>query len=220
MGDKQMDDKQMDDKQADRDGEQEQEAMAIASVDVGLQVSAAASQLVAQASSSSSIPPFTTDAVSVLDLPTWSRWMVAWLAALQPGLSRSEDYELGVLLTDDVGIQQFNRDYRHQDSPTDVLSFATLDVEGAPDWHPDCPVYLGDIVISVETTQRQARDRHHSFTRELAWLAAHGLLHLLGWDHPDDIRLEEMLQQQDILLAAVGGAAGEQQPESARQRSN
>jgi probable rRNA maturation factor len=78
--------------------------------------------------------------------------------------------------------------------------------DDTPDDTPgyDEPTYLGDIVISVETAQRQAQD--HSLEIELAWLAAHGLLHLLGWDHPDLARLEEMLQQQQQLLGTMGMA--------------
>lgn len=66
------------------------------------------------------------------------------------------------------------------------------------------PLYLGDMIISVETARRQAQQQNHSLTLELAWLAAHGLLHLLGWDHPDDISLHEMLNRQETLLKIVG----------------
>lgn len=65
------------------------------------------------------------------------------------------------------------------------------------------PTYLGDIIISQTTAIRQAEERGHSLTYELAWLAAHGLLHLLGWDHPDDASLEAMLEQQDVMLKLI-----------------
>lgn len=64
------------------------------------------------------------------------------------------------------------------------------------------PLELGDIVISLETARRQAEAEGHSLSRELLFLASHGLLHLLGWDHPDDTALEAMLAQQDALLGA------------------
>jgi probable rRNA maturation factor len=66
------------------------------------------------------------------------------------------------------------------------------------------PLYLGDIVISLDTAQRQAETQSHPLEVELAWLAAHGLLHLLGWDHPDDASLTRMLNQQQALLQIVG----------------
>ncbi len=171
--------------------------MAMTAVEVGLQLDPV--DLVATVVASS----VGHDPIDVLAPATWEQWMTDWLTGLQSNLPAAAAYELGLLLTDDNGIQQFNRDYRHQDKPTDVLSFATLEVEGAPSWAPDCPVYLGDIVISVETAHKQACDRHHALTYELAWLAAHGLLHLLGWDHPDDVQLEAMLLLQDKLLSSV-----------------
>ncbi|AUB37577.1 ybeY, putative rRNA maturation factor [Nostoc flagelliforme CCNUN1] len=65
-------------------------------------------------------------------------------------------------------------------------------------------LYLGDIIVSVDTAQRQAQQQEHSLPTELAWLASHGLLHLLGWDHPDEESLGRMLKQQVRLLNAVG----------------
>ncbi|MCX5933571.1 MAG: rRNA maturation RNase YbeY, partial [Pseudanabaena sp. LacPavin_0818_WC45_MAG_42_6] len=104
-------------------------------------------------------------------------------------------------------IQQLNLQYRQLDSPTDVLSFAALesDVPEIPSDDSDYiePTYLGDIIISQTTAISQAEERSHSLTYELAWLAAHGLLHLLGWDHPDDESLEAMLKQQDLMLQLV-----------------
>jgi probable rRNA maturation factor len=87
------------------------------------------------------------------------------------------------------------------------LAFAaleTLAVGASPPahWHTD-PVELGDIVISLETALRQAPEHQHSPEQELAWLASHGLLHLLGWDHPDAASLEQMLAQQDNLLTSM-----------------
>jgi probable rRNA maturation factor len=66
------------------------------------------------------------------------------------------------------------------------------------------PLYLGDIVISIDTAQQQAQKQGHTLLTELAWLASHGLLHLLGWDHPDEESLERMLKQQVKLLKSVG----------------
>lgn len=147
----------------------------------------------------------TLPGLAQLEPALWERWFQAWMAELDPDLSPSASYELSLRLTGDRDIQDLNRDYRHQDKPTDVLAFAALETEmpTAEDFQ-DQPLYLGDIIISVETAQRQAQTAGHSLVIELAWLAAHGLLHLLGWDHPDESRLEEMLNQQEVLLRTVG----------------
>ncbi len=137
---------------------------------------------------------------------TWETWFRQWLELLQPDLSPIQAYELSLRLTGDHEIHKLNALYRQQDKPTDVLAFAALEAD-CP--QPDevltqLPLYLGDIVISVDTAQRQAVAQGHPFVTELAWLAAHGLLHLLGWDHPDEASLSEMLNQQQVLLHTVG----------------
>ncbi len=70
------------------------------------------------------------------------------------------------------------------------------------------PLELGDIVISVQTAARQAPEHGHSLERELLFLASHGLLHLLGWDHPDDASLAAMLARQQQLLDGVSDDPG------------
>ncbi len=136
----------------------------------------------------------------------WESWFTQWLGYLQPTLSPIHHYELSLCLTDDAGIRALNSDYRQQDQPTDVLSFAALESLQAlpPEALEEIPLSLGDIIISVETAQRQAAERSHDPTTELAWLATHGLLHLLGWDHPDEASLSRMLHQQHALLQTVG----------------
>ena len=109
-------------------------------------------------------------------------------------------------LTNDLEIQTLNAQYRHQDRPTDVLAFATLELDVPQFANPDFsnePLYIGDIVISVETAWKQALEQKHSLNRELVWLASHGFLHLLGWDHPDDSSLLLMLAKQKKLLQSV-----------------
>lgn len=135
----------------------------------------------------------------------WSALFQQWLAELNPQLSPIASYELSLRLTDDDDIQSLNRDYRHINRPTDVLAFSALDevTAVADSVYSVMPFYLGDIVISVETAHHQAQHQGHSLTTELLWLATHGLLHLLGWDHPDDDRLEEMLNQQQRLIHAL-----------------
>jgi probable rRNA maturation factor len=125
---------------------------------------------------------------------------------------------------DDAAIAAFNTTWRHQAGATDVLAFAAQD--DAPPLPPRDgeeaqwqPLELGDIVISLETAARQATAHQHSLHQELLFLASHGLLHLLGWDHPDETSLEAMLARQEDLLApnhglpalgepCAGGASG------------
>ncbi|QFZ92963.2 rRNA maturation RNase YbeY [Synechococcus elongatus] len=138
------------------------------------------------------------------ELP-WQDWFDRWLTDIQPSLPtdwQAPAYEACLRFVDDGEIQQLNRDYRQQDKPTDVLAFAALEDAIPLGLEPEEPLYLGDVIISVPTAQRQALG--HPLETELAWLAAHGLLHLLGWDHPDDEQLEAMLAQQDHWLNQVG----------------
>jgi probable rRNA maturation factor len=142
---------------------------------------------------------------SAIGAETWETWFQHWLVALRPSLSPIDSYELSLRLTDDREVQALNRQYRQQDKPTDVLSFAALETESPPpEVIQSLPLYLGDIVISLDTAQRQALSQQHPLETELAWLAAHGLLHLLGWDHPDEPSLLQMLEQQQQLLSIVG----------------
>lgn len=137
---------------------------------------------------------------------TWEIWFHRWLEILHPNMPRGLNYELTLRLTDDAEIQALNAQYRHQNKPTDVLAFAALEVDCPQpvEMRSLLPLYLGDIVISVDTAQRQAQQHGHTLQTELVWLAAHGLLHLLGWDHPDDDSLTRMLSQQAILLQTIG----------------
>lgn len=103
--------------------------------------------------------------------------------------------EVHLTLTTDQRIHQLNRDYRGQDKPTDVLSFSQ--VEGSQTFvpAPSGALALGDVVISVETAQRQAKGE---LIDELCLLAAHGALHLLGYDHEtdqDEARMNALTQQ-------------------------
>jgi len=135
----------------------------------------------------------------------WQQWFQVWLDTLGISLSPIQQYELGLHLTDDASIQRLNATYRHQNTATDVLAFAALEAGMPPrELLRQEPLYLGDIILSLDTASRQARQQGHSLTRELLWLASHGLLHLLGWDHPDDERLIKMLEQQEKLLVRIG----------------
>ena len=97
-------------------------------------------------------------------------------------LKVDKEIEISVLFTDDKFIRSLNNKYRGIDKPTDVLSFNLQ--EGAlkyPEVESD--KLLGDIIISVETAQKQADNLNHSMEKELTVLLIHGLLHLTGYDH-------------------------------------
>ena len=116
------------------------------------------------------------------------------------GLAKAE---VSVLLTDDADIHAMNRQYRGYDKPTDVLSFAQNDtVSDAPPMPqiPGEPIVLGDIVISVDTAVRQAVTHGLALDDELALLAVHGLLHLLGFeDETAEGAAEMRVRERDIL---------------------
>ena len=118
------------------------------------------------------------------------------VAAVLAGEGVDEPVEVSVLVADDTALHALNRDYRGVDAPTDVLSFAAEEDAAPGDAErpafvrpPTAPRYLGDIAISYERVVAQAAEYGHSPARELAYLAAHGVLHLLGYDHergPED----------------------------------
>ena len=138
----------------------------------------------------------------------WQALLGDWLGQLGPELPaelRAPAYSLGLLITDDRSMAVLNGEWRQQEGPTDVLAFAAQEAPLPPGALAELgdaePLELGDIVISLETAARQARDHNHDLERELRFLASHGLLHLLGWDHPDAASLERMLALQEQLLA-------------------
>lgn len=110
---------------------------------------------------------------------------------------QTEGCEVSVLLTGDPHIMELNRDYRGIDAPTDVLAFAQLDGE---DTEVVKSNILGDVVISLETAERQAKDETHSFEAEVVLLTVHGVLHLLGYDHQTQNDASIMFEKQDTIL--------------------
>jgi probable rRNA maturation factor len=110
--------------------------------------------------------------------------------------------EVSILLTDDAQVQELNRDYREQDKPTNVLSFAALD-EDSP-IPPDGPILLGDVIIARETTEREAADEDKKLDHHLSHLVVHGVLHLLGYDHMEDDEAEEMESLERSILGTLG----------------
>ncbi|MFO3787640.1 rRNA maturation RNase YbeY [Bacillus mojavensis] len=114
--------------------------------------------------------------------------------------------EVSVTIVTNEDIQQINKEYRGKDTPTDVISFA-LEEEGVDEVEivgAEMPPVLGDIIISADRTREQAEEYNHSFKRELGFLAVHGFLHLLGYDHMTKEEEEEMFTKQKDLLDAYG----------------
>lgn len=128
---------------------------------------------------------------------------------------------VNVLITDNEGIRELNRDYRNIDSPTDVLSFPNLDFETPADFNiPDDrkvdytdpetgELILGDIILNVDRIFSQAEEFGHSIKRETAFLVAHSCLHLCGYDHmtPDEEKV--MISKQEEILNSLGITRGD-----------
>lgn len=124
--------------------------------------------------------------------------------------------EVNVILTDNENIQMMNKEYRNIDAPTDVLSFPLVDYEAPSDFdhveeavedyfNPETgQLMLGDIVISVDKVEEQAEKYGHSQTRELAFLVAHSMLHLCGYDHMEDEERAVMEERQAAILETRG----------------
>ena len=112
--------------------------------------------------------------------------------------------EVSVSLVDDARIHELNLEYRRIDRPTDVLSFAMR--EECADEPPVVGLedeVLGDIVISVERAKVQAVDYNHSFRRELVYLAVHGTLHLLGYDHEQEEDRVLMREKEEEVMGQL-----------------
>ena len=132
----------------------------------------------------------------------------------------------GVRIVDDEAIWALNRETRGVDRPTDVLSYPTIDFHGGTardnparirrEYDPDAGAcYLGDIVISLDRAREQAREYGHALARELGFLTAHAMLHLLGYDHMIDedrkkMRDMEELVMNDVNLPREGGEISDQ----------
>ena len=116
------------------------------------------------------------------------------------------DTEVSVTFTDNEGIRAINSEFRGIDAPTDVLSFPLTDYEAVDFPVADEPAAsLGDIVLSLERADEQARQFGHSFEREVAFLTVHSMLHLLGYDHVNSEQEDaEMRRRQREILESMG----------------
>ncbi|MCC6949207.1 MAG: rRNA maturation RNase YbeY [Bradyrhizobiaceae bacterium] len=137
-------------------------------------------------------------------------------AAIEAALESESARETGVsvVLTDDARMRALNRAWRGKDAPTNVLSFPA-----AEDPH-EAARFLGDIVLAIETIEREAADECKPLSQHLAHLAVHGTLHLLGFDHERDEDADTMERREREILAALGvpdpyAATGERSTEPA-----
>ena len=118
----------------------------------------------------------------------------------------NEQSEVSVTFVSNERIHEINLEYREKDSPTDVISFAMEELgEGEVELiGGEMPRVLGDIIISVPRAREQAKEYGHSFTRELGFLAVHGFLHLLGYDHMTAEDEKKMFTRQKDILNEYG----------------
>ena len=126
------------------------------------------------------------------------------------------EVEVNVIFSDNEGIHEINRSYRQIDAPTDVLSFPLVDYEHPADFdhveeqaedyfNPETgELMLGDIILSVDKIVEQAEAYGHSEKRELAFLVAHSMLHLMGYDHMEEEERQVMEAKQSQILDELG----------------
>lgn len=109
-----------------------------------------------------------------------------------------------IVFCNDEKIHEINREYRKKDRPTDVITFA-LFADSAPEerFVFDGEINLGEVIISLDTTLQQSKEKNHSFGEELFFLISHGIMHLLGYDHQTETELQFMLNQQGKSMEKV-----------------
>jgi probable rRNA maturation factor len=118
-----------------------------------------------------------------------------------PAAAALVNAELSILLTDNQGIRKLNKKWRKKDKPTDVLSFPLHSVQGLKFQKIGAEWQLGDVIISLERAREQAKEKGVNFHKELRWLLAHGILHLLGYDH--EISLKEAKRMRALERALL-----------------
>ena len=114
--------------------------------------------------------------------------------------------EVSLSIVSNDEIQEINKQFREIDAPTDVLSFPLLTFEEGEqaDVNENNEILLGDIIISIDKAKAQAEEYGHGLRRELAFLTAHSMLHLMGYDHMEEEEQKEMFKKQDDILNNLG----------------
>ncbi|OEJ64319.1 rRNA maturation RNase YbeY [Magnetovibrio blakemorei] len=133
------------------------------------------------------------------------RCRVAITAAVAAGAEVEDEdeaqWEISVLLTNDAAVQVMNKNWRAQDKPTNVLSFAAPPSDDLPD---GAPMLLGDIVLAFETLVQEAQEQGKPLADHFSHLMVHGMLHLLGFDHESEAQAQEMEPLEVSILAGLG----------------
>lgn len=152
-----------------------------------------------------------------LELHTYDQWHTITHEIITKVISNLEinsKLEISILLTNNKEIAILNKNYRNKDKPTNVLSFPNLSVEeiqNLPNESP-YPIMLGDIALAFETILNEAKDENKIFLNHFYHLVVHGMLHLLGYDHENDIDAERMQENEIAILKTLNVTDPYQQP--------
>lgn len=146
-----------------------------------------------------------TNKQKTVKIPTGIRMLVRRCCNAVLKLEKFEGpAEISVTFTDNAGIRELNRQYRDKDIDTDVLSFP-MGENGVYDVDMETGAkILGDVVISMEKERDQAERFGHSFQREVGYLTAHSVLHLLGYDHIDNLEKVRMREKEELVMEQLG----------------
>ena len=146
-----------------------------------------------------------TNKQKAVKIPTGIRMLVRRCCNAVLKLEKFEGpAEISVTFTDNAGIRELNRQYRDKDIDTDVLSFP-MGENGVYDVDMETGAkILGDVVISMEKARDQAERFGHSFQREVGYLTAHSVLHLLGYDHIDNLEKVRMREKEELVMEQLG----------------
>ncbi len=117
----------------------------------------------------------------------------------------NKDIEISVVYSDDNSVQELNKNYRGKDKPTNVLSFATIDgIDDIQELFEEEPIMLGDVILAFETTKKESTEQNKKFEDHATHLLVHGVLHLMGFDHIEDIEADYMEALETKILAELG----------------
>ncbi len=145
----------------------------------------------------------------IFEYTFWEEVFLSWIRIILEERDTSfpnfifdkKSFSLSLQIINDNEISSINQKWMNKSGPTDVLSFPIISDE---DTTKDLNfIELGDLFISLEMAFKQSLEFHHSIKREMLWLASHGFLHLLGWEHNDDNELDNMLNFQEYLISKL-----------------
>ena len=145
----------------------------------------------------------------ILESGFWEEVLLCWIKIITDEKDTSfpnfifdkKSFSLSLEIINNNEISYINQKWMNKSGPTDVLSFPIIsDIDSTKDLNF---IELGDLFISLEMAIKYSKEFNHSLTREMLWLASHGFLHLLGWEHKDDNALDNMLNFQEYLIAKL-----------------